>query len=81
MDFLLRDIDDTNQGDLVTILFDKVTLEALDNTGPSLTSAFINKDMTKIYLYYDEQITAENLLVADFLLIVEITAIDNVVLL
>ncbi|MDD3570639.1 MAG: S-layer homology domain-containing protein [Lachnospiraceae bacterium] len=66
IEFVLEDINGGNVGDLVTILFDKETLAALDETGPECEEVKINRDNSKAYVYFDEGITATGLSATDF---------------
>lgn len=66
IDFVLEDMDGSNRGNLVDILFDKATVAALDQIGPYCESIKINKDNSKLYVYFDENITTTGLLPTDF---------------
>lgn len=66
IEFVLEDINGGNVGNLVTILFDKETLAALDQTGPKCTEVKINRDNSKLYVYFNEGITATGLSAANF---------------
>lgn len=66
IEFVLEDMNGGNRGDLVTILFDKATVAALDQTGPYIETIKINRDNSKIYVYFDENITTSALSATDF---------------
>ncbi|MGE4214144.1 MAG: S-layer homology domain-containing protein [Anaerotignaceae bacterium] len=66
IEFVLEDINGGNVGDLVTILFDKETLAALDQTGPECKEVKINKDNSKAFIYFNEGITTTGLSATDF---------------
>ena len=66
IDFVLEDMDGNNRGDLVNILFDKATISALDQTGPGIEKIKINRDNSKVYVYFDENITTTGLSATDF---------------
>lgn len=62
IDFVLENMDGSNRGNLVNILFDKATVAALDQTGPYCEEIKINRDNSKLYVYFDENITTTGLL-------------------
>lgn len=66
IDFVLENMDGSNRGNLVEILFDKATVAALDQTGPKCKSIKISRDNSKLYVYFDENIADTGLTKNDF---------------
>ncbi|MEN1761311.1 stalk domain-containing protein [Anoxynatronum sibiricum] len=66
VEFVLTNMDNSNRGGLVTILFDQQTMEAIDQQGPELMGIKRNEAGSKLHLYFNEDITTNGLSTAHF---------------